>query len=248
MAETEVTISSFECLHSLAPLETPAETLQDLLNACLSHVSSSAAMADDSGFEILGALNCSATCACVCSCEPTPQSLPLHGQHNMSPFDLLFKKKRHPLLGRRQGEQGWLEDGARLLKEVISSCDGRGCYPIRMFSAKEIEQAIGQRFHEEAFFVEYEGNHEGRQIIIKVKQAMACMELAVRCKTNNRDERPAMKEVAQQLEQIERGELTLSSSLLRVQQLATVGSSEGVSQIRTQYESESISSEEVSPP
>ncbi|XXG41332.1 hypothetical protein AAC387_Pa01g1814 [Persea americana] len=371
----------------------------------------------------------------------------------MSPFDLLFKKKRHPLLGRRQGEQGWLEDGARLLKEVISSCDGRGCYPIRMFSAKEIEQAIGQRFHEEAFFVEYEGNHEGRQIIIKVykrkrelvfneiatvtqikhanvakllgccfemepsiliyeyvpfilrdllwegnpsssliswehrlriaieiayaitylhigtsrpivhrgikssnilldehckpklcdfsfsitipfgethvetdvvgtighlapeygtrgivsdksdvycygvvliellsgkklatlliegdldfiyeeitdkekilklilgnglsmnvnqvKQAMACMELAVRCKTNNRDERPAMKEVAQQLEQIERGELTLSSSLLRVQQLATVGSSEGVSQIRTQYESESISSEEVSPP
>eukprot|EP00268_Persea_americana_P022039 TRINITY_DN2192_c0_g1_i4.p1 TRINITY_DN2192_c0_g1~~TRINITY_DN2192_c0_g1_i4.p1 ORF type:complete len:381 (+),score=49.66 TRINITY_DN2192_c0_g1_i4:1067-2209(+) len=341
----------------------------------------------------------------------------------MSPFDLLFKKKkkkRHPLLGRRQGEQGWLEDGARLLKEVISSCDGRGCYPVQMFSAKEIEQAIGQSFDN---YECYEGTHEGRQIIIKVyriedremafneiatvtqikhanvakllgccfemeqpiliyeyepfilrnrlhqanpsssliswehrlriaieiayaitylhigtsrpivhrgitsrnilldehckpklcdfsfsitipfgethvetdvvgtighlapeygtrgivsdksdvycygvvliellsgkklatlliegdldfiyeeitdkekilklilgnglsmnvnqvKQAMACMELAVRCKTNNRDERPAMKEVAQQLEQIERGELPLSSSLLRVQ-------------------------------
>ena len=37
-----------------------------------------------------------------------------------------------------------------------------------MFSAKEIEQAIGQRFHQNAFFVEYEGNHEDRQIIIKV--------------------------------------------------------------------------------
>eukprot|EP00268_Persea_americana_P022041 TRINITY_DN2192_c0_g1_i6.p1 TRINITY_DN2192_c0_g1~~TRINITY_DN2192_c0_g1_i6.p1 ORF type:complete len:381 (+),score=48.27 TRINITY_DN2192_c0_g1_i6:1067-2209(+) len=86
----------------------------------------------------------------------------------MSPFDLLFKKKkkkRHPLLGRRQGEQGWLEDGARLLKEVISSCDGRGCYPVQMFSAKEIEQAIGQSFDN---YECYEGTHEGRQIIIKV--------------------------------------------------------------------------------
>ncbi|KAJ8648725.1 hypothetical protein MRB53_001748 [Persea americana] len=70
MAETEVTISSFDCLHCLAPLETPAEPLRVLLNACLIHISSSAAMADDSGFEILGALNCSASCACVCSCEP----------------------------------------------------------------------------------------------------------------------------------------------------------------------------------
>ncbi|KAJ8648742.1 hypothetical protein MRB53_001765 [Persea americana] len=90
----------------------------------------------------------------------------------MSPFDLLFKKKKeeeewHPLLGRRQGEQGWLEDGAQLLKEVISSCDGRGCYPIQMFSAKEIEQAIGRLFHQYWFFVEYDGTHEDRQIIIK---------------------------------------------------------------------------------
>ncbi|RWR79844.1 non-functional pseudokinase ZED1-like protein [Cinnamomum micranthum f. kanehirae] len=90
----------------------------------------------------------------------------------MSPFDLLFnkkkKKKRHPLLGRRQGEEGWLEDGAQLLKEVISSCDGRGCYPIQMFSAKEIEQAIGECFHIDAHYIDYEGTHEDRQIIIKV--------------------------------------------------------------------------------
>ncbi|RWR79816.1 wall-associated receptor kinase 2 [Cinnamomum micranthum f. kanehirae] len=375
----------------------------------------------------------------------------------MRPFDLLFKKKRHPILGRRQGEEGWLEDGARLLREVISSCDGRGCYPIQMFSAKEIEQAIGQPFQRERwFYVNYEGTHEDRQIIIKVyrrgnrelafneiatvtqikhanvakllgccfemeqpiliyekvpfilsnrlfeanpssssqiswehrlriaieiayaitylhigtsrpivhrniksanilldehyksklfdfslsiriplgethvetdiaagtrgyidpacfrtsfvsektdvysygvvllellsgkkpsvnrgmtnndrllheflnkestekeerlelilhnglsmdvrqvEQAMACVEVAVGCISINPDKRPAMKEVTQQLEQIERGELPLSSSLLRVQQLATVGSSEGVSQIRTRYESESGSSE-----
>eukprot|EP00268_Persea_americana_P022037 TRINITY_DN2192_c0_g1_i2.p1 TRINITY_DN2192_c0_g1~~TRINITY_DN2192_c0_g1_i2.p1 ORF type:complete len:384 (+),score=47.60 TRINITY_DN2192_c0_g1_i2:1067-2218(+) len=89
----------------------------------------------------------------------------------MSPFDLLFKKKkkkRHPLLGRRQGEQGWLEDGARLLKEVISSCDGRGCYPVQMFSAKEIEEAIGQPYQTQGFYNDYEGTHEDRQIIIKV--------------------------------------------------------------------------------
>ncbi|RWR79848.1 Protein kinase domain-containing protein [Cinnamomum micranthum f. kanehirae] len=97
----------------------------------------------------------------------------------MSPFDLLFKKKRHAILGRRQGEQGRLEDGARLSKEIISSCDGRGCYPIRMFSAKEIKQAIGERFSGNLF----EGTHEDRQIIIKVykyenRREMAFNEIA----------------------------------------------------------------------
>ncbi|RWR79823.1 wall-associated receptor kinase-like protein 2 [Cinnamomum micranthum f. kanehirae] len=401
----------------------------------------------------------------------------------MSPFDFFFKKKkkkeeeeRHAILGRRQGEQGWLEDGARLLKEIISSCDGRGCYPIRMFSAKEIQQAIGERFSDDVIekvlagtHEVFEGTHEDRQIIIKVyrieerernvicgideremafnevatvtqikhanvakllgccfemeqpiliyekvpfilsnllfeanppssspiswdhrlriaieiayaitylhigtsrpivhrdincsnilldehfkpkltdfslsrtipfgkthvaagallgafaymapeyacfgivseksdvysygvvllellsgqrrfagdidnetlnkllwtnestekeerlelilhnglsmdvrqvEQAMACIEVAVGCTLENPAKRPAMKEVTQQLMQIERGELPLSSSLLRVQQLATVGSSEGFSQIRTQYERESGSSEGVSP-
>ncbi|RWR79849.1 wall-associated receptor kinase 3-like protein [Cinnamomum micranthum f. kanehirae] len=38
-----------------------------------------------------------------------------------------------------------------------------------MFSAKEIEQAIGQPFHQEKwFYINYEGTHEDRQIIIKV--------------------------------------------------------------------------------
>ncbi|KAJ8648727.1 hypothetical protein MRB53_001750 [Persea americana] len=130
----------------------------------------------------------------------------------MSPFAFLCNNKKksigHALLGRRQGERGVLEDGARLLKEVISSCDGRGCYPVRMFSAKEIEEAIGQPYQTQGFYNDYEGTHEDRQIIIKV---------AVGCTSRNPDERPEMKEVAQQLEQIERGELPLSSSLLRVQ-------------------------------
>ncbi|RWR79827.1 Protein kinase domain-containing protein [Cinnamomum micranthum f. kanehirae] len=96
----------------------------------------------------------------------------------MSPFDLLFKKKKkkkNPIItdlvvywGEDKEKQGWLEDGARLLKEVISSCDGRGCYPIRMFSAKEIEQAIGQIYRRQGFYDDYEGTHEDRQIIIKV--------------------------------------------------------------------------------
>ncbi|RWR79825.1 wall-associated receptor kinase-like protein 1 [Cinnamomum micranthum f. kanehirae] len=41
----------------------------------------------------------------------------------------------------------------------------------------------------------------------QVEQAMACMELAGRCITHNRDERPSMKDVTKQLWQIERAEL-----------------------------------------
>ncbi|RWR79845.1 T-complex protein 1 subunit gamma [Cinnamomum micranthum f. kanehirae] len=237
----------------------------------------------------------------------------------MSPFDLFFKKKkkRHPILGRRQGEEGVLEDGARLLKEVISSCDGRGCYPIRMYSAKEIEEAIPQRWvllllrgnsrrppnyhqgtaayldpdyvitrivsektdvysygvvlyelfsgkaHKELIevfngkargelnektcreFIELFSRMELREMneipvglsdfireeidekemalklilgnglsmnVRQVEQAMACMELAGKCIKYNPDERPPMKDVTQQLLQIERAELSPQSS------------------------------------
>ncbi|RWR79826.1 wall-associated receptor kinase-like protein 22 [Cinnamomum micranthum f. kanehirae] len=87
----------------------------------------------------------------------------------MSPFDLLFKKKkkRKSLLGKRQGEEGVLEDGARLLKEVIASCDGRGCYPIRMFSAKEIEEAIKEPCNYGPD-IDYWGIYQGRLIYIKL--------------------------------------------------------------------------------
>ncbi|RWR79850.1 wall-associated receptor kinase 3-like protein [Cinnamomum micranthum f. kanehirae] len=62
--------------------------------------------------------------------------------------------------------------------------------------------------------------HNGLSMDVRqVEQAMACIEVAVGCTSAKPAERPAMKEVTQQLMQIERGELPLSSSLLRVPQL-----------------------------
>ncbi|XXG41327.1 hypothetical protein AAC387_Pa01g1809 [Persea americana] len=106
----------------------------------------------------------------------------------MSPFDFLFKKKKveKGLLGRRQGEQGVLEDGARLLQELISFSDGKAYYPIHMFSVEEIEEAIAEtnsrispnKETEEAeetcetgiFASNYKGIYQGRQIFIKAYQ------------------------------------------------------------------------------
>ncbi|KAJ8648723.1 hypothetical protein MRB53_001746 [Persea americana] len=192
----------------------------------------------------------------------------------MSPFNFLFKKKKveKGLLGRRQGEQGVLEDGARLLQELISFSDGKAYYPIHMFSVEEIEEAIAEtnsrispnKETEEAeetcetgiFASNYKGIYQGRQIFIKayrgereyafneiatitqinhanviekdeiiqllldnglsmdprqVGQSVACAGLVSGCIAHELDQRPPMKEVAEQLQLIQRYELPSSS-------------------------------------
>ncbi|RWR79813.1 wall-associated receptor kinase 2-like protein [Cinnamomum micranthum f. kanehirae] len=106
----------------------------------------------------------------------------------MSPFDFLFKKKKvkQSLLGRRQGKQGVLEDGARLLQALISASDGKAYYPLRMFSVEEIEEAIKETYprispnkeigeaeetYETGIYASnYKGIYQGRQIFIKAYQ------------------------------------------------------------------------------
>lgn len=61
-----------------------------------------------------------------------------------------------------------LEDGGRLLRELISSCDGRACYPIYIFSVKEIKEAIDKYAYAGDYFFSYHGTLEGRKIFIKI--------------------------------------------------------------------------------
>ncbi|RWR79822.1 wall-associated receptor kinase-like protein 1 [Cinnamomum micranthum f. kanehirae] len=320
MAETEVTISSFECLHSLVPLETPAEPLQVLLHARLIHISSSAAMADDSGFEILGALNCSATRACtlhrteigylgiyqdrpiyikiyhlreeafneivvlaqlkrtnvvklmgccfemerpISILEYVPYSLsnhlfvanpssssPISWEHRLriaieiayaitylhigtsSPIvhrdikcsNILLDEHFKPKLSdfslsvtipvgetqvetRIAGTHGYIDPAYICTGFVCEKTDvysyGVNGIPFWIFRSGILSTEITDKEKELKLIL---GNGLYMNVN-QVEQAMACMELAGRCITHNRDERPSMKDVTKQLWQIERAEL-----------------------------------------
>ncbi|GMY11993.1 non-functional pseudokinase ZED1-like [Fagus crenata] len=75
------------------------------------------------------------------------------------------------MVGKKERERAFLENGSRLLEELIVSCNGRPP-PIRSFSIKELRRATNnydpcRMFHEGGYFEWYSGSFEGRMVYIK---------------------------------------------------------------------------------
>ncbi|KAL5981176.1 hypothetical protein ACLOJK_029097 [Asimina triloba] len=73
---------------------------------------------------------------------------------------------------KRTNEQRFLENGARLLGELISSCDGRVRHPICFFSASEIKEIIAncaewKLLGGRGSFTKYKGLYKGQPVFIK---------------------------------------------------------------------------------
>jgi serine/threonine protein kinase len=75
------------------------------------------------------------------------------------------------MVGKKERERAFLENGSRLLEELIVSCNGRPP-PIRSFSIKELRRATNnydpcRMFHDDGYFKWYSGSFEGRMVYIK---------------------------------------------------------------------------------
>lgn len=81
------------------------------------------------------------------------------------------KRIRVPKQRDQRRERFYIENGARLLEELIASCDGKE-NPIRMFLEEELKKATNN--YDDAhilvkggMYTAYEGTHEGRPIVVR---------------------------------------------------------------------------------
>jgi|UniRef100_A0A2N9J939 serine/threonine protein kinase len=75
------------------------------------------------------------------------------------------------MVGKKERERAFLENGSRLLEELIVSCNGRPP-PIRSFSIEELRRATNnydpcRMLHDDGDFKWYSGSFEGRMVYIK---------------------------------------------------------------------------------
>ncbi|KAL5576134.1 hypothetical protein UlMin_017833 [Ulmus minor] len=81
----------------------------------------------------------------------------------------LFGKKKEK---ETSEERFFLKNGAAVLEQLISSLNG-DCNPIRNYSAHQLKTATNSYHHElmlqeEAYYKLYKGNHEDREIAVKI--------------------------------------------------------------------------------
>lgn len=75
------------------------------------------------------------------------------------------------MVGKKERERAFLENGSRLLEELIVSCNGRPP-PIRSFSIEELRRATNnydpcRMFRRGGYYEWYSGSFEGRMVYIK---------------------------------------------------------------------------------